>query len=154
MIRLYIESITEKLNNPNLHNPDNPGRQVLDGTIAEYLEHYDNHLYDLFLTRATGKYLDLHARLYGLERHDGEGDEELRERVLTEERLLERTSDFLSLNLVLWVYQSGVVDTHDTLTSRNSYLKDYHDTGYVFIGSGEDSEYVQGKVIVGDILWV
>ncbi len=151
---MYIEAITERLNNPYLKKEDNPGRMVLDGTVCEYLEKYDNHIMDLFLTRASGGYLDLHARLYGLERHDGEGDEELRERVLTEERLLERTSDFLGLNLTLWVYQTGVVDAKNTLTSRNPYLKDQHDSGYVFIGSGSDSEYVQGKFIVNDILWV
>ena len=151
---MYIEAITERLNNPNLQREDNEGRMVLDGTVCEYLENYNNHLMDLFLTRATGGYLDLHARLYGLERHDGESDEALRGRVLTEERLLERTGDFLGLNLTLWVYQDGVVDNKDTLTSRNPYLKEQHDTSYVFIGTGTDSEYVQDKFIVGDILWV
>ena len=36
---MYIEGIIERLNNPHLHNTTNPGRKVIDGTIAEYLEH-------------------------------------------------------------------------------------------------------------------
>ena len=153
MIKLYIESITDKLNNPNLHDPENDGYKFLDGTIAEYLENYDNHIYDLFLVRATGGYLDQHAGLYGLVRHTGESDSELRNRVLTEERMLQTTSDFTSLNVVLWVYRTGVVDTYDTLTSRNPYLKNAHDSGYVFIGSGEDADYICNRFIVEDILW-
>ena len=151
---MYLESILEKLNNPELQKKDNPGHMIIDGCIAEYLEHYDNHISDVFLTHARGGYLDLHAREYDLARREGESDTELRNRILTEEFILQSTSDFVGLGVVLWVYRSGVVDDKNTLTSRNSYLKEYHDTGYVFIGSGVESDYLRSKFILGDILWV
>ena len=150
---MYIESITEKLNNPNLHDPENDGYKFLNGTIAAYLENYDNHIYDLFLTRAKGGYLDLHASLHNIFRHDGESDAELRSRVLTDIHILQNTSDFLALDIGLWVYQDGVVDDKNVLTSRNSYLRDFHDTGYVFIATGSDSEYLRSKFVLEDILW-
>lgn len=151
---MYTESIIEKLNNPHLHDPDNPGYQFIDGTVGEYLENYDNHIFDLFLTRAKGGYLDQHARMYGLVRHEDESDAELRRRVLVEVQLLQSTSDFLSLDIMLWVYQTGVVDDKNVLTSRNPYLKNQHDTGYVFIGSGVDADYIRGRFIVEDIQWI
>ena len=151
---MYLESILEKLNNPNLQDKNNPGHKIIDGCIAEYLEHYDNHILDVFLTHAHGGYLDLHAREYGLARREGETDAELRGRILTEEFILQSTPDFLGLGVVLWVYQSGVVDDKNTLTSRNSYLKEYHDTGYVFIGTGVESDYLRSKFILKDILWI
>jgi len=151
---MYIESIIEKLNNPYLHDPENPGYKFLDGTVGEYLENYDNHIFDLFVTRASGGYLDQHARMYGLVRHEDESDAELRRRVLVEVQLLQSSSDFLSLDVSLWVYQTGVVDDKNVLTSRNPYLKNQHDTGYVFIGSGVDADYIHGRFIVEDILWV
>ena len=151
---MYTESIIEKLNNPYLQDPENPGYKFLDGTVGEYLEHYDNHIFDLFVTRAKGGYLDQHARMYGLVRHEDESDAELRRRVLVEVQLLQSSSDFFSLVIMLWVYQTGVVDDKNVLTSRNPYLKNQHDTGYVFIGSGVDADYIRGRFIVEDILWV
>ena len=41
---LYTNSIIEQLNNPELENPDNPFRKILDGTVGEYLANYDNHI--------------------------------------------------------------------------------------------------------------
>ena len=151
---VYTEQIVNRLNNPNLHDPENDGYKIIDGTIGEYLENYDNHLMDLFITRATGGYLDLHAGLYGLVRHDGEDDSGLRSRVLTDISILQRTSDFTGLDVVLWVFFTGLVDDKNVLSSRNPYLKNEHDTGYVFIGTGVDSDYLQGKFILNDILWI
>ena len=151
---MYTEQIINRLNNPNLQNENNPGRQVIDGTIGEYLENYDNHLMDLFITRATGGYLDLHAELCGLHRHDGESDDSLRRRVLTDLSILQRTTDFTGLDCVLWVYFDDLVDEKNVLSSRNPFLKGEHDTDYVFIGTGVDSDYLADKFILNDILWV
>ena len=151
---MYIESITEKLNNPNLQDPDNDGYKILDGTFCEYMEKYDNHLMDLFLTRAKGGYLDLHASLHNIFRHEDETDDELRARVLTDLSIVQCTSDFIGLDVSLWVYQSGVVDDFDTLTSRNPYLKSEHDTGYVFIACGSDSDYLKNKFVLEDVKWI
>ena len=52
-----------------------------------------------------------------------------------------------------WVYKDNV-DKKNTLTSRNPYLKDKHDEGYVFIATGTDSDYIKSKFILEDILWL
>lgn len=149
----YIEGILERINNPNLQDPNNPGRIVLDGTIGEYLEHYDNHVLDMFLTRATGKYLDLHGKDYGVYRRENEDDESYRSRILLEQSMLDTTSDFGKLDVTLWVYFPDVANKNQ-LTSRNEYLKDKHSPGYVFIAYGSDKDYLTNKFILGDVLWV
>lgn len=150
---IYTQGIIDRLNHPELKNKDNPFRIVLDGTVGEYLENYDNHILDLFLTRAKGKYLDIHGEIFGMYRREGEDDESFRERILLDESIVQSTSDFLKLDIGLWVYRAGVTD-NNVLTSRNPYLKDLHDEGYIFICSGADSEYIQSKFLVNDILWV
>ena len=151
---MYIEGICERINNPHLQDPNNPLRMVLDGTIGEYLENYDNHLLDMFLILAKGSYLDLHGRDFGIYRRDGESDDDYRARILIEQNLLQTTTDFLKLDLSMWVYFDDVITDKDTLTSRNPYLKDSHDEDYVFIVTGSDAEYLQSKFLLEDFLWV
>lgn len=149
----YIESIITRINNPELQKEDNPGRMVLEGTIAEYLEHYDNHVLDMFIVTATGKYLDLHGEQYRMFRRPGESDISFRNRILVEQSIVQSTFDFLKLNVILLVYKDGLLG-NNVLSSRNPYLKQEHDEDYVFCASGEDSEYLMEKFLVGDILWV
>ena len=150
---MYIEGIIDRMANPELEKENNPGRMVLDGTIGEYLERYNNHIYDVFLTRATGKYLDVHGALYEIFRQENESDEDYRRRILTEESIVQSTSDFLALNIVLWVYFTDILNK-DVLSSRNPHLKEEHDTNYVFMATGEDADYVKNKFILEDIVWV
>jgi hypothetical protein len=150
---IYTQSIISRLNNPELQKENNPFRIVLDGTVGEYLENYDNHIYDLFLTRAKGGYLDRHGEMYGLYRRENEDDDSFRKRILLEEFIVQSTADFLSLDAVLWVYFTDILDKN-VLSSRNPYLKGMHDDPYVFLATGSDSEYIQSKFFVGDILWV
>lgn len=150
---LYTKDIIEQLNNPNLEDTEHPFRQILDGTVGEYLANYDNHIYDLFLTRATGRYLDRHGEMYGLYRREDESDASFRQRIWMEEFIVQSTSDFLSLDVMLWVYFEDILDKN-VLSSRNPYLKNEHDAGFMFLATGSDSEYIQGKFFVGDILWI
>ena len=151
---MYTESIIERLNNPELLKEDNPGRMVLDGTICEYLENYDNHIYDCFITRATGKYLDLHASEYDIFRRPGESDISLRNRLLVEIRIIQNTDNIRELSDNLWVFVYGVLDDKNVLTSRNPYLKELHDSDYVFIVSSTNKDYIKSKFLLRDILWV
>ena len=150
---MFIEAILERLGNSNLQKSDNPGRIVLDGTIGEYLENYDNHFLDMFLTRADGSYLDAHGKDFGIYRRENEGDDDYRNRILLERSMLDTTSDFSKLDISLWVYFEDVTDKNQ-LTSRNEYLKENHDTGYIFIATGSDEEYLKNKFIMSDVLWV
>ena len=153
VLSIYTKGIVERLNHEALQDPNNDFVKVLDGTVGEYLENRDNHFMDSFLVTASGDYLDLHAKLFGLFRREGETDDELRQRVLLDENIVQSTSDFLKLDVALWVYRDGVLDKN-TLTTRNPYLKNMHDADYVFICTGTDSDYIQGKFLLEDILWV
>lgn len=148
----YIEGIINRLNNKELQKEDNPGRMVLDGTIGEYLENYDNHVLDMFLVTATGKYLDLHGEQYKMFRRPGESDASFRNRILVEQSIVQSTSDFLKLNVVLLVYFDGLL-SNNVLSSRNPYLKIEHDEDYIFLATGEDCDYLRNKFILEDILW-
>ena len=150
---MYTEEVLSRLNNPVLQNPNNPGRIVLDGTVFEYLEHYDNHILDMFLVKADGSYLDAHGKDFGIYRRENESDDDYRNRILLEQSMLDTTSDFSKLDINLWVYFDDVLDKNQ-LTSRNEYLKDRHDPDYVFIASGSDKDYLIGKFILEDVLWV
>lgn len=149
----YTKGIIERLNHDALQDENNPFVMVLDGTVGEYLENRDNHFLDTFLVTASGDYLDIHGDMFGLKRRENESDTDFRERILTEETLIESTSDFLKLDCALWVYKDNV-DKKNTLTSRNPYLKDKHDEGYVFIATGTDSDYIKSKFILEDVLWL
>ena len=150
---MFIEGIIQRLNNPELEKLDNGGRIVLDGTIGEYLENYDNHFLDLFLLRASGKYLDLHGLEYNIIRKEDESDISYRNRIITEKSIIQNIENFLNLNTVIWVYFSGVTDGN-RLTSRNPYLKNKHENNYVLICFSENKDYLTDKFILEDILWV
>lgn len=150
---IYTKALQNRLNNEALQNDENDFIKIYDGCINDYLENYDNHILDLFLTRAKGKYLDRHGEIFGMYRREGEDDESFRERILLDEFIVQSTSDFLKLDIGLWVYRAGVTD-NNVLTSRNPYLKDLHDDDYVFIVTGIDSEYIQSKFLLEDILFV
>lgn len=149
----YTDGILERINNPNLQNPNNPGRIVLDGTIFEYLNHYDNHVMDMFLTRADGSFLDAHGKDFGIFRRENESDASYRNRILLERSMLDTTSDFSKLNVNLWIYFTNILDKN-ILSSRNPYLKDNHNGDYIFLGFGDDSEYIRNKFLVEDISWI
>ena len=153
---MYTEQIINRLNNEALQQEDNPGRKVIDGTIGEYLERYDNHLLDLFVAFASGKYLDLHAQELNLIRREDESDISLRNRIITELTIKQSTNDFLKANADLWVFFNDLLENKNVLSSRNQYLKEKHEEGYLFIGYAEniDKEYLNSKFFLEDILWV
>ena len=154
---MYIEGIIDRLNNPHLKSKNNDGRLVLDGTIGEYLENYNNNFKNYFLSRATGKWLDLHGLDYGILRLDNESDKHYRERIMLINSILMRILDFNKLNIDLWVYDSNVVEGKDYLTSRNTYLQIDRNHGLPnFLGYADEftKEYVSNKFIGGEILWL
>lgn len=152
-LNVYTRGIVERLNNESLQDENNDFTIVLDGCLGEYLTNRDNHFLDTFLITATGKYLDIHADIFGLKRRENETDESFRQRIITDETLIERTTDFEKLDCQLWVYKDDV-DKKNVLTSRNPYLKKFHDDDYVFIATGSDSNYIKNKFLLNDILWV
>lgn len=150
---MFIEGMIDRLNNSELKKSDNEGRIVLDGTIGEYLENYNNHFLDLFLLHASGDYLDLHGLEYDIIRKENESDISYRNRIIIEKSIIQNIDNFLNLDTDLWVHLQGVTDGN-TLTSRNEYLKNNHDGDYVLICYSENKDYLTDKFILGDVLWV
>lgn len=160
---MYIETIIDNLNNPYLKINNNTGRMVLDGTIGEYLEEYDDDIFSyLFLNRATGKFLDIIGKEYGLIRKEEETDNAFRNRINIEKTFIESTVDFKKLDIQLFTYNEYFIDelnddesTEWHIVSSNTLIRN-NDRDYMFIGVADEEteEYVKNKFILEDILWV
>lgn len=108
-----------------LQDKNNPGRKVIDNTIGEWFDHHDiNEFYDnLFLNTATGAYLDLFGRDYGIGRRLDEGDDDYRLRII-QEKNDNLTPSYLKelFDLDLFVYVADYDATKNMLTSDNPYI--------------------------------
>ena len=151
---MYIEAIIERLNNPNLQQTTNQGRIVLDGTIGEYLEHYDNHFLDLWLCTAKGDYLNVLGEVYGVIRQENETDTSYRNRIYSDIKIIDSAANFSDVGVRLWVYNSGVENGLEYLTSENLALKDVSNSPVYLAHSDNDTaDYIAKKFILGDIRW-
>lgn len=146
---MYLEGILERLNNPYLKEPDNQGRQIIDGTVCEYLENYDNHFLDLWVSHSTGDFLDLIGRLYGLMRQEDESDLSYRKRILADTSMVESTLDIGNAGVELYCKTDN--DFGDEWTSDNLYL--CH-SEYFALSDETTMDYVSGKFIMEDLEWV
>lgn len=151
---VYTKNILERINNEVLHDENTPFVKVLDGTVGSYLCNDGNKFLNTFLVLAEGVYLDMFGDMFGLKRREGESDNDFRQRIITDETMIECTDDFLKLDIGMWVHLRGVIENKDILTSRNTYLKKYHESIYVFIVSGNDKEYIEKKFLLNDILFI
>lgn len=111
-----------------LKDTRNPLRKVLDLSVGEWFDNRDvQDFYEqLFLQSATGAWLDLHGRDYGVVRQLGESDEDYRIRIV-QEKLEYLTPEYLDsvFDLVLYSYVEGFDAFENTLTSDNPYITDY-----------------------------
>ena len=79
----YGTGIIERLPvNSQLQNPNNAMHIVIQNTIGELLDNFEIDYDQFFLQDATGKYLDLHGKQYGIGRKNNESDEEYRNRII------------------------------------------------------------------------
>ena len=79
----YGTGIIERLPvNSQLQNPDNPMHIIIQNAIGELLDNFEIDYDQFFLQDATGKYLDLHGKQYGIGRKNNESDEEYRNRII------------------------------------------------------------------------
>ena len=79
----YGTGIIERLPvNSQLQNPNNPTHIIIQNTIGELLDNFEIDYDQFFLQDATGKYLDLHGKQYGIGRKNNESDEEYRNRII------------------------------------------------------------------------
>ena len=79
----YGTGIIERLPvNSQLQNPNNQMHIIIKNTIGELLDNFEIDYDQFFLQDATGKYLDLHGKQYGIGRKNNESDEEYRNRII------------------------------------------------------------------------
>lgn len=79
----YGTGIIERLPvNSQLQNPNNQMHIIIQNTIGELLDNFEIDYDQFFLQDATGKYLDLHGKQYGIGRKNNESDEEYRNRII------------------------------------------------------------------------
>ena len=79
----YGTGIIERLPvNSQLQNPNNQMHIIIQNTIGELLDNFEIDYDQFFLQDATGKYLDLHGKQYGIGRKNNESDEKYRNRII------------------------------------------------------------------------
>ena len=146
---IYGEEIIERLHeNSALQDTSNPMRKIINDGIGAWLDNFDeNSLYEnVFLESATGEYLDLHGKDYGIIRKIDESDEDYRSRIV-HESLGHMTADFLRrvYNLTVYTYVEDFDVTDNTLVSDNPYLSNE----YMTVASDELQNILNKKFIIG-----
>ncbi len=149
---VFGDGIAERLHFESpLNDPDNPGRRVIDGTVGEWLTQFDEFpfLEQFFIGDASGRYLDLHGRDFGLPRTFEEVDDDYRQRIVLES-LGHLTVPYLLevYGLVLYCFVEDFDPSENTLTSDNPYACSRHMT----VATDEVQGILGKKFVIGSDL--
>lgn len=158
----FGEAIIDRLHpKSELRNPDNPVRKIIDYGVGGWFDNFDElDFFDqFFLDSASGKYLDLWGKDFGVPRKLDEDDDSYRRRIILES-LGHLTVPYLQevYGLTLYCYIQDYDPTQNTLTSDNPFAcnrymtvadetvqsilnkKFVMGTGLTFITVGDDSD--------------
>ena len=152
----FIEALVDLLPEHNsLKDTGNELRNVLDKSAGEWFDNIAiNGFYDnLFINTATGGFLDLFGKDYGVTRQKDETDDVYRERIIQEknDRL---TPNYLNelYSLTVYAYVSQFNPTNNTLTSDNQYI---NQNGYMACNTNDINSILDKKFIMGEsIVWI
>ena len=120
----YGEEILDRLpENSSLKLKDNPARKVLDHTVGDWLDNFDDNFTNLFLTEAVGKFIDCHGKEYAVYHKINENDEDYKKRIIYE-IMGHLTADYLIdiYNVELYVDIPNYNLNNNQLTSDNHYI--------------------------------
>lgn len=150
----FGEEIIGRLNaNSPLNNPDNPMNKLINNTIGEWLDNYDNQEFyeQFFLNTAKGDYLDFQGKLYNIYRKFKENDEDFRKRI-TYETLGHLTINYLNDIYNLSIYNAiGGMNVNTNLTSDNPHISNY----YFSFADKETQGILDKKFGLGNyLIWV
>ena len=151
----FGEEIINRLGvNSSLKIDSDMGR-LIDYTIGEWLtrENDKEFLEQFFLQEATGKYLDLHGKTYGVLRRIDESDDSYRQRIIYES-IGHLTVEFLRevYNLELYVNIPNFNVSNNTLTSDNPY---YNQDGFMASADTSIKDILNKKFVLGaSITWL
>ena len=137
-----------------LQRGDNPLRIVLDRTVGEWLDNFSQPFEQLFLTSATGGWLDAHGRDYGVPRRLDEDDDSYRQRIVYE-KLDHLTPSLLGdvYGVRLFSYREDFDVKDNTLVSDNPHIV----MNESFLGlSDEDTISILDKKFILDsvVTWI
>ena len=136
-----------------LQRKDNQLRIVLDRTVGEWLDNFSQPYEQLFLTSATGGWLDAHGKDYGVPRRIDEDDESYRQRIIYE-KLDHLTPALLNnvYNVQLFSYRSDFDVTDNTLVSDNPYIDN---GGYLGLADQDTMDILDKKFILDSgVTWL
>lgn len=150
---VFMDMLIEMLPlHSQLQKTDNPLRTVLDKSVGEYMDNLADIEDELFLTSASGGWLDAHGRDYGVSRRLDETDEDYRERIIFE-KLEYLTAHNLQdiYGVKLFTYREDFNVTENTLVSDNPYLS----SKYIGV-SDEDTISILDKKYMLDnsVTWI
>ena len=127
-------------------------RKVLDKSVGEWMDGFEQPYDELFLSTASGGWLDAHGRDYGVPRKIDETDEDYRERIVYEKL------DHLTVGLLytvygldLFVFVEDFDPLENTLTSDNPHISN----SYMSIADEDLQSILNGKfVLEGEVTWI
>ena len=134
-----------------LQKEDNELRKVLDRSLGEFMDSLELPLDEVFLTSASGGWLDAHGRDFGVTRRPDEDDESFRERIIFEKLEYLTVGNLMSVyGLDLYAFVSLYNPLVNQLTSDNPYISDR----YMSIADDTTKEILDKKFILDNgILW-
>ena len=150
---VFMEMLVELLPlGSALQKEDNALRKVLDRSVGEFMDSLELPFDELFLTSATGGWLDAHGKDYGVPRRLDEDDESYRERIVFEKLEYLTVGNLLSVyGLELFAFVSDFDATENTLTSDNPYLS----SRYMGVADETTRDILDKKFVLGaEVTWL
>lgn len=150
----FVDMLVEMLPmHSELQKKDNQFRKVLDRTVGAYMDDFEIPYEQIFLTSATGGWLDAHGGDYGIPRKIDETDEHYRERIIYE-KLDHLTPSLLAdvYNVRLFSYRNDFDVTDNTLVSDNPYIDN---GGYLGLADQDTMDILDKKFILDSgVTWI
>lgn len=151
----YGEEILERLpENSSLKMKNNPARKIIDNSLGEWLDNYDDNFENLFLNESVGEYIDCHGREYGVYRKIDESDEDYKKRIIYQ-ILGHLTADYL-INIYkvnLYVNIPNYNPNNNELTSDNYYING--ENGFMASADETTQSILNKKFVLGSgIRWL
>ena len=149
----FVDMLVEMLPlHSAIQREGNELRKVLDRSVGEWMDGFEQPYDELFLSTASGGWLDAHGRDYGVPRKLDEDDESYRERIVYEKL------DHLTVGLLytvygldLFVFVEDFDPLENTLTSDNPHISN----SYMSIADEDLQSILNGKfVLEGEVTWI
>lgn len=147
----FLDLLSE---NSNLKNENNPARKVILNTVGEWLDNHsiDDFIDNIFITTATGKYLDLFGEDFNVPRRLGESDDDYRERIFFEKLEYLTAGNLIEFyDLTLYSFVENYSFSNNQLTSDNPYIS----SEYMSFASIDLQKILNDKFVLdGGITWL